>query len=131
AALDVLVVPSTAEAQSLVVPQAFASGRAVIASDVGGLPELVRHECTGLLVPSGSAESLATLMRRLADEPRLRQRLAKEGYAHARRHLMFDNKMAECVAIYDEVSRPERRAAPRIARTKPRRSRAAETIVGL
>lgn len=112
AGLDVLVVPSTAEAQSLVVPQAFASRRAVIASAVGGLPELVSDEDTGLLVPPGNPDVLAATMRRLADDPALRERLANKGYSHARAHLGFDHKMAQSLGIYEEVM-PQNRASLR------------------
>jgi glycosyltransferase involved in cell wall biosynthesis len=73
AALDVLVVPSLAEAQSIVTPQAFASGKPVIASRVGGLPELVKDEDTGLLVPPGDACALANAMSRLAGDLPLRK----------------------------------------------------------
>lgn len=104
AALDVLVVPSTAEAQSLVVPQAFATRRAVIASEVGGLPELVRHEDTGLLVQPRSADSLSDAMCRLAEDASLRQSLAVRGHAYATRHLVFDRKMDYSLAIYREVA---------------------------
>ena len=47
AALDFVVVPSLREAQTIVIPQAFAAGKPVIASLVGGIPELVRHEQNG------------------------------------------------------------------------------------
>jgi glycosyltransferase involved in cell wall biosynthesis len=100
AALDVLVVPSLAEAQSLVVPQAFATGCAVIASNVGGLPELVRHEVNGLLVPPGQSEALAAAMRRMIDDPALRKRLAQAGLETARQKLSFDLKMEETLALY-------------------------------
>jgi glycosyltransferase involved in cell wall biosynthesis len=112
-ALDVLVVPSTAEAQSLVVPQAFASQRAVIASNVGGLPELVRHEETGLLVPPGDPGALAGAMRRLVDDSSLRWRLATNGLRFAREHLNFDRKMRQTIAIYEQVARaPTSRRRP-------------------
>jgi glycosyltransferase involved in cell wall biosynthesis len=107
AALDALIVPSTAEAQSLVVPQAFATQRAVIASAVGGLPELVRHEDTGLLVTPGSAAALALAMRRIANDSVLRERLAQRGYEHACLHLEFDRKMEQSLAIYSETESPK------------------------
>jgi glycosyltransferase involved in cell wall biosynthesis len=47
AALDFVVVPSLREAQTIVIPQAFAAGKPVIASLVGGIPKLVRHEQNG------------------------------------------------------------------------------------
>ncbi|PTY04633.1 hypothetical protein DB347_18125 [Opitutaceae bacterium EW11] len=109
AALDVLVVPSTAEAQSLVVPQAFATGKAVIASDVGGLPENVKHERTGLLVQPGAERELAAAMSRLVEDGALRLRLGQGGYEHAVRHLAFDGKMEQSVRLYERIAeRPAR-----------------------
>lgn len=107
-ALDVLVVPSIAEAQSLVVPQAFGSRTAVIASNVGGLPELVRHEETGLLTAPGNIEELAAAMIRLAADSELRERLAANGHRFVHQHLSFDGKMREMLSIYDEVTTTRR-----------------------
>lgn len=70
--LDVLVVPSVwAENSPLVIHEAFAAGIPVVASDIGGIPELVRHEQNGLLFPPGDAEALASSLMRLVREPRL------------------------------------------------------------
>ena len=113
AALDALVVPSTAEAQSLVVPQAFATKRTVIASAVGGLPELVRHEDTGLLVTPGSPEALAASMRRVADDVALRERLAQRGYDYACHSLSFDRKMEQSLAAYVAAGAAEAGSLPR------------------
>ena len=104
AALDVLVVPSLAEAQSLVVPQAFATGKPVIASRVGGLPELVTQEQTGLLVEPGDVAGLKLAMRRLATDDGLRAELGGRALAFARSTLSFDAKMAACVGLYHEVA---------------------------
>lgn len=118
AALDVLVIPSLAEAQSLVTPQAFATRRAVIASDVGGLPELVRDGETGLLVPPGDPIALAGAIRRLGADPVLRARLAAAGHAFAVQDLSLNRKMEESLAIYAEVSAP-RRMKPRAKPAQP------------
>ncbi len=71
-ALDVLVVPSVwAENSPLVIHEALAFGIPVVASDVGGIPELVTHERNGLLFPPGDASALAAALLRLAREPQL------------------------------------------------------------
>lgn len=59
AAADCVVVSSLAEAHSRVVPQAFAMKRPVVATNVGGLPEFVKSEITGVLVQPGNASALA------------------------------------------------------------------------
>lgn len=102
-ALDVVVIPSKAEAQSQVAPQAFATRRAVIASDVGGLPELITHGVNGHLVPPGETQALAEAMERLiADEP-YRQQLAEAGYDYAQKHLSFDHIMGKMLEVYAGV----------------------------
>lgn len=101
--LDVLVVPSRAEAWSRVVPQAFAAGRPVIASRVGGLPELVRDGETGLLVDPGEPKQLAQAMQRLATDPDLRQRLARAGRAFAEARLDLHMMMRKTLDLYLEM----------------------------
>jgi glycosyltransferase involved in cell wall biosynthesis len=58
------------------VVEALAVGTPVIATRVGGVPELVRDEVNGLLVPPGDVDAVASAVRRLIDEPGLRDRLA-------------------------------------------------------
>jgi len=61
-----LVLPSLAEGLPVVVMEAFARGRPVIAADVGGITELVRHRFNGLLVPPGNAVQLGGALLELA-----------------------------------------------------------------
>ncbi|MFM1873507.1 MAG: hypothetical protein RL398_2929 [Planctomycetota bacterium] len=76
AAMDALVVPSVwYENTPFVALEAFAAGVPVIASDLGGLTEVVQHERNGLLFHAGDAASLRAAMARLADEPGLYERL--------------------------------------------------------
>jgi glycosyltransferase involved in cell wall biosynthesis len=70
--LDVLVVPSRwYENQPGVILEAFAAGMPVVATDLGGMSEFVRHEENGLLFDLGDAKGLAYQLRRLAEEPGL------------------------------------------------------------
>ncbi|MEI8309584.1 MAG: glycosyltransferase family 4 protein [Verrucomicrobiota bacterium] len=100
AALDVLVVPSLREAQTLVIPQAFATGKPVIASLVGGIPEIVTHGRNGLMVTAGDVRDLAAAMVRLAESPDLRLRLGRAGLDLARQELLFDRKMELLLGSY-------------------------------
>lgn len=105
AALDVVVVPSRAEAQSRIIPEGFAMRRAVIGSRVGGIPELVEDGRTGLLVEPSDADALAEAMTRLIEEPELRESLARGGHALALSDLSLDQKMAQTLACYEKARR--------------------------
>ncbi len=85
AGLDVLAVPSLADGSPLVVAEANLAGVPVVATTAGGLPDRVRPEVDGLLVPPGDPAALAhALARLLADAP-LRSRLAGAGRARSAR----------------------------------------------
>jgi GT2 family glycosyltransferase/glycosyltransferase involved in cell wall biosynthesis len=74
--VDVLVVPSMwIENAPFIIREAFAAGLPVIASDLGGMAEMVRDGIDGLLFPPGDAASLAGCLRRLIDEAGLLERL--------------------------------------------------------
>lgn len=100
AAIDVLVVPSMQEAQTIVIPQAFATGKPVIASNVGGIPEIVRHGKNGLLFRAGDEQGLAEAMVQIAESPDFARCLGVAGLELARRELAFDNKMDLLLASY-------------------------------
>lgn len=75
ASSHVLVHPSRAENYGMVLAEALALGRPVVACAVGGVPEVVRAGVTGLLVEPGSARALAAAVRRLHDDRALLERL--------------------------------------------------------
>ncbi len=82
-----LVLPSATEGLGLVAVEAMSQGLPVIATRVGGLPELVRDGVTGLLVGVHRPDELAAAFRRLAD-PALRLRMATAALETARRHTL-------------------------------------------
>lgn len=85
ARLDVLVVPSLwYEAYGLTVREAFCAGVPVVASDHGALAEAIEHGRTGLLFAAGDSDALAAALRRLAEDPPLRRRLAAAARARVR-----------------------------------------------
>jgi glycosyltransferase involved in cell wall biosynthesis len=106
ASLDVLVVASTGvEAQSRVVPQAFATRRAVIATQTGGIPELVHDGENGLVVPPGNGHALAEAIQKLVGNEELRMRLAKHGYDKARNELSISRMMELTLRTYRKAIR--------------------------
>jgi len=73
---DAVVVPSLwHETFSMLAHEAFAVGTPVIASALGALPEIVRHEENGLLVPPGDVSAWAATLHRFASDAGLRARL--------------------------------------------------------
>lgn len=92
ASADLVVLPSivTADLRSDGIPtvlaEAMGSGVAVIATSVGGIPELVRHGETGLLVSQRSAGELAQAIALLLQQPEYRRQLALTGQQHVRQH---------------------------------------------
>jgi glycosyltransferase involved in cell wall biosynthesis len=103
AALDVLVVPSTQEAQTLVIPQAFAMAKPVVATKVGGIPEIVQNGRTGVLVEPNDGHTLAEGMKLMLEEPGFARELAGAGHEFARRELPFDKKMTQLLTTYGRV----------------------------
>jgi glycosyltransferase involved in cell wall biosynthesis len=101
AAADVAVAPSLgAEAFGLCVVEAMASGRPVVVSDAGALPEIVEHGRSGLVVPRGDAAALAGAIGRLVDEPALAARLAAAGRARARAAYGLERWTGRVEALY-------------------------------
>lgn len=103
AAMDIFVLPSHSEGVSLAVLEAMAAGLPVIVSEVGGLPEIVRQEETGLLIPPKDPEALARSLARLLEEPGLARRLGQKAREHVQEKYSLE-RMAQVVnAAYDEL----------------------------
>lgn len=86
AAADVVVLPSRYEELGTALVEAMAAGRPVVASAVGGIPELVRDGVDGLLVPPGEPVALATAVEKLLADPDLAAALGASGRARVAEH---------------------------------------------
>lgn len=104
-AADASLITSSWENFPHTVVEALAVGTPVIATRVGGVPELVRDEENGLLVPAGDTEALVGAIRRVIGEPALRERLA-EGAAPSIEQLRPET-------VYSKLEEILRRAAAR------------------
>lgn len=102
-AADVYVHPARAENLPLAIIEAMACGTPVVASEVGGIPELIEHDTTGLLVPPGDPARLAEAVSALISDETLRARLASAALerVHAR-HTLFRQADAY-LALYAAV----------------------------
>jgi glycosyltransferase involved in cell wall biosynthesis len=85
--------------------ESAAAGRAVVASRIGGLPEIVVHGETGLLVPPGDAGELAVAMRKLWRDRSLAAKLGNGGAARIGREHSLARAAEEHIAIYSRVAR--------------------------
>src|SRR5690606_17164023 len=99
-AFDIFVLPSRSEALAYVLIEAAQAGLPVVATRVGGIPEIITDTENGLLVPSLDVDALATALRKmLADHP-LRDRLAKNNQTNAAR-FSLEKMIDQTEAVYD------------------------------
>lgn len=105
-AAGVVVVPSLGEGFGMVALEAMERGRAVIASDVGGLPEIVVHGETGLIVPRSDQESLARAIVELASDPPRAAAMGRAGRLRALAAFPQERCTEQTAAAYDSALGP-------------------------
>jgi glycosyltransferase involved in cell wall biosynthesis len=108
AALDVAVLPSYREAQGMVILEAMALSRPVVASNVGGIPEMIQDGVTGLLVPPHDAEALAAAIVRLLTNHPLADTLGRSGHDMVHDRFCIELMVSAIASIYDEGARAVR-----------------------
>jgi UDP-N-acetylmuramyl pentapeptide phosphotransferase/UDP-N-acetylglucosamine-1-phosphate transferase/glycosyltransferase involved in cell wall biosynthesis len=97
---DVVCLPSYREGLPTALVEAGACGLPVIATDVPGCREIVRHQVTGLLVPARDPVALADAMTLLVQDSPLRRRLGGAARAHVERHYSGEHVLAQTLAVY-------------------------------
>lgn len=103
AAADVVAIPSRAEGLGIAALEAMAAGRAVVASRVGGLGEVVEHERSGLLVASEAVDELRRAIMRLVRDRGLREALGAAASARVREVYSLDAMAAGTRACYEHA----------------------------
>ncbi len=100
--LDIAVLPSLREAQGISILEAMARRKPVVASAVGGIPEVVTDGVSGILVPPASPAALADAVVTLARSPRLRREMGEAGYATVAARFSIDAMVRRIEGIYAE-----------------------------
>lgn len=110
-ASHVVVMPSLVEAISLSALEAMAVGAAVIATEVGGLAELISNERTGLLVPPRDPHAIAAALTRMEANDRLRLALARDARQEVERDYSWDEVATRTADVYRSAI--QRHSTPR------------------
>jgi len=101
---DVFVFPSTWEEPfGISIVEAMASGIPVVATKVGGIPEIVREGETGRLVPPGDPQSMAEAIGQLLDSEPDRQRLGAAGRSAAESRFSIDAHVDRLLGLYNRM----------------------------
>ena len=103
--LDVLVVPSRTEGTPFVILEAMAEGTPIVATAVGGIPELARHSHEAILIPPDDSQAIARAVRLLLRDEHLRARLAASAFRRVARQFQLDHGLTRTVAVYRHAFR--------------------------
>jgi glycosyltransferase involved in cell wall biosynthesis len=106
---DVFVLPSHFEGLPNSILEAMACAKPVVATRVGGIPEAVRHEASGLLVPPRDSAALSIAIGRLLDNPSLRVRFGREGRRLAETRFSLDHQIGRFEALYEQLAGKDQR----------------------
>lgn len=104
AAFDVLVLPSLSEGLPMAVLEGMAAGKAVVASRVGGLPEVIQHGTSGLLVPPADAQALASACVDLATDREWASRMGTEAKRVVAAEFSHERGAAAVVDLYRSIA---------------------------
>jgi len=107
---DLFVLQSLWEGFGLVLAEAMAMSKAVVATDVDAIPEVVEDRVTGLLVPPRDSQTLAAQIIRLLDDPDLRARMGANGRRRVEGHFTSEIMVGKLESLYISLAREEQDA---------------------
>ena len=97
---DIYVLPTTSDTLPIAIIEAMFASKAIITTNVGGIPEIIQDQHTGLIVEPGDAQQLAEKLSLLLSDPGLRDNLAQNAKAYANKHLTDKNMAKKVEEIY-------------------------------
>ena len=100
---DVFVLPSIQEGQGIVLLEAQASAKPVVAFDIGGVNEAVRNGETGLLVKQGSTDKLADAIMKLLSDKAMREKMGANGRRFVTENFTWDICAQKMLHVYREA----------------------------
>jgi glycosyltransferase involved in cell wall biosynthesis len=112
ATFDICALSSLNEGTPVALIEAMASGKAVVATNVGGVADVVADRVTGLLVPASNPEALADAFRLLAADPTMRKRIALAGKASVATRFTCGRLVADVDRLYSTALAQKRGVAP-------------------
>ncbi len=104
ASLDVFVLPSHTEGLGIVLLEALASGVPVVATSVGGIPEIITSGKHGLLVPPKNPQALAEGVIDLLEDINKKDSFVKAGVSRIKEKFLLSDMLLKTAEIYNEVS---------------------------
>lgn len=108
AAMDVVALPSLSEGLPVSLIEALAMKKPIVATTVGGIPQMIDEGVNGLLVPPNDPAALKAAVERLAGDPALRERMGAASLVIARERFSIERMCARIADVYDEVLAPRR-----------------------
>ena len=99
---DILVLPSLNEGMGRVLVEAMAAGKPIVASNVGGIPDLIEHGVNGLLVPPGDENALAAAIRQFISDPEKAKIMGQRGRERCHQYSL-EAMIGKIDNLYEEV----------------------------
>ncbi len=100
---DIFCLPSWSEGMPVSILEAMSAGLVVIASQVGGIPELIEHEHSGFLMPPGDPERLCELITRAIEDRRFVQYLTKNARNRVLKEFSLNRMVTEYETLYYRI----------------------------
>lgn len=107
-ASDVILLPSHREPFGLTIVEGMFSGKPLLVSSSGGIPEIVTNDREGIVFPVRDVAALAKAIVLLVGDPALRRRLGEEAYRTAHRRFLLSKTIDDTEAYYREIVQEQR-----------------------